>query len=57
MNVNSFQSAIALRTFENLVKTYCEVVGISPSRLEVNAGFSDCLRKERFAKTFDVYLL
>ena len=43
MNVNSFQSAIALRTFENLVKTYCEVVSTSPSRLEVNAGFSDCL--------------
>ena len=54
MNVNSFQSAIALPTFENLVKTYCEVVGISPSRLEVNAGFSDCLRKGKFAKKFDV---
>ena len=27
----------------------------SPSRLEVHAGFSDCLRKEKLAKKFYVW--
>ena len=47
MNVNSFQSAIALRTFENLVKTYCEVVS---TKVVSNLAKSEILEHENIAQ-------